>query len=132
MNDSAAATASRPRRAIWAGRILSALPIPMLVYGAGAKLGHERDAVVGLRHLGLPDGVIVPIAVLELVCVVLYVSPRTAVLGAILVTGFMGGAVLAHLRVGEPFITPIVVGTLVWVGLFLRDPRIRALLPLRS
>jgi hypothetical protein len=104
----------------------------MLVYGAAVKLGHAPDAVGGLRHLGLPDGVIAPIGALELVCVLLYVLPRTAVLGAILVTGLMGGAILAHLRVGEPFITPIVVGLLVWAGLVLRDTRLRVLLPVRS
>jgi len=119
-------------RATWAGRILSTLPIPMLVYGAAVKLSHAPDAVVGLRGLGLSDGVIAPIGALELVCVFLYVLPRTAVLGAILVTGLMGGAILAHLRVGDSFITPILVGLMVWAGLFLRDSRLRVLLPLRS
>jgi hypothetical protein len=116
----------------WAGRALSALPLPIMLYGAGAKLMHGPAIVEGFRKLGLPEGVMAPIGVLEIACVLLYTIPRTAVLGAILVSGYMGGAILTHLRVGEPFVTPLVVGLFVWAGLFLRDERIRMLLPVRS
>jgi hypothetical protein len=74
----------------------------------------------------------VRIAIVELACVLLYAIPRTSVLGAILLTGYLGGAISTHVRAGEPFYLPLGVGVIVWLGLFLRDARLRALLPLRS
>jgi hypothetical protein len=74
---------------------------------------------------------LVPIGLLELLCAVLYLVPQTALLGAVLLTGYLGGAVATHLRIGEPFVLPLVLGVLIWAGLWLRDPRLRGLLPLR-
>jgi len=74
----------------------------------------------------------VALGILELACTIIYAIPRTAVLGAILLTGYLGGAILTHLRIGDPFWNPIIPGVLVWLGLYLRDPRLRALAPLRK
>ena len=87
--------------------------------------------VEGFTHLGIPDRLALGLGVLELACTVIYLIPRTAVLGAILLTGYLGGAILTHLRVGDPVIMPAVLGVLVWGGLFLREPRLRELIPLR-
>jgi hypothetical protein len=75
----------------------------------------------------------VPLGAIEICCALLYAIPRTAVLGAVLLTGYLGGAIATHVRVGDPsFVTPLVLGMIAWAGLYLRDPRLRALLPLRS
>jgi hypothetical protein len=84
-----------------------------------------------MEHLQLPDSMVLPLGILELFCVVVYAVPRTAVLGAILLTGYVGGAMLTHLRIGEPVYMHVVLGLLLWLGLFLREPRLRDLLPLR-
>ena len=84
-----------------------------------------------LTHLGLQASLIGPLAALELTCLALYLVPQTSVLGAVLLTGYLGGAILAHLRVGDPFVIQALLGVLVWAGLYLRDTRVRALLPLR-
>jgi len=83
-------------------------------------------------HLGLGESLILPIALLEVASLTIYLVPRTSVLGAILLTGYMGGAILTHLRVGEPPVIQAVLGILVWLGLYLRESRLRALLPLRG
>jgi hypothetical protein len=80
---------------------------------------------------GYPAGVALPLFIVELVCVLLYAIPRTAVLGAILLTGYLGGAVATHVRVGEPWFLPVIFGVLVWLGIYLREPRLRELAPLR-
>jgi hypothetical protein len=132
MTGPAAMSAEESNWSRWAGRVLSALPLPIMLYGGGAKVMHVEKIVEGFRKLGLPQALMAPIGMLEIACVLLYAIPRTNVLGAILMSGYMGGAILTHLRVGEPFVTPIVLGLFVWAGLFLRDERIRMLLPLRS
>jgi hypothetical protein len=118
---------------IWTGRVLSALPILMLVFSASMKLMHHPMMLESLTNkLGFHESALTSIGLLELVCVALYAFPRTAVLGAVLVTGYLGGAIVAHVRVGEPFIPPLLFGVLAWVGLYLRDARLRRLLPLRA
>jgi hypothetical protein len=114
-----------------AGYILTALPAPLLVMSAVMKFLKPEDVVKGFAHLGLPEKLAVGLGVLELACLVLYLIPRTAVLGAILLTGYLGGATFAHLRVGDPFFMPVVLGMIVWGGLFLREARLRALIPLQ-
>jgi hypothetical protein len=91
-------------------------------------------AVQGMTaQFGYPASLIVPIGLLELICVVLYVIPRTAVLGAVLSTGYLGGAIATHVRVSDPaFVGALILGILVWAGLYLREPRLRLLLPLRK
>jgi hypothetical protein len=82
--------------------------------------------------LGYPAGMLPALAGLELLCTVVYLVPRTAALGAVLLTGYLGGAVATHVRVGEAFVVPLLLGVFLWAGLYLRDERIRALLPLRK
>ena len=84
-----------------------------------------------LTHLGYPVHLLLPIGIVEICCVILYVIPRTCVLGAILMTSFLGGATASHVRVDDPFFIPVIVGVLVWLGLLLRDKRLWPLLPLR-
>lgn len=116
----------------WTGRVLSALPVLMLLMSAGMKLSQGEEMVKGfVEHFGYPLGSLVVIGVVEIVCALLYAIPQTSVLGAILLTGYLGGAVATHVRVSEGFESPIVLGIAIWAGLFLRDARVRALLPLR-
>jgi DoxX-like family len=121
---------------LWAGRIVSALPVLFLLFDGAIKLIGIPPVVEAFNQLGYPVSLAPGIGILELACVVIYVIPRTAVLGAILLTGFLGGAIATHVRVGDPLLThdffPIYVGVLVWGGLFLRDARLRALIPIRS
>jgi hypothetical protein len=116
----------------WAGCILSALPV--LLFGFTGAFGLLKPAVSvqGFVHYGYPEGALLRITIVELACAILYAIPRTSVLGAILLTGYLGGATATHLRVGEPFYLPIIVGVVIWLGLYLRDGRLRELIPLRS
>lgn len=117
---------------LWTGRIMSALPVLMILMASVMKLVRVPAVVEGTAHAGFSAGLIVPIGIVELVCVVVYVIPRTAVLGAILLTGLLGGATVTTLRIGDPtFPMPVVLGMLAWGGLYLRDRRVRALIPLR-
>ncbi len=118
-----------PKR-LWAGRILSALPVLMMLFSATLKFVKPAAVVEEFGRLGYPEGVISAIGVLELACTLFYLIPRTTVLGAILLTGYLGGATATHLRVGDQFVPPVLFGALVWGGLYLRDRRLQALLPL--
>ncbi len=117
---------------LWAGRIMSALPVLMLLVSGVMKLVKPAPVVEGFAHLGYPTSLALGLGIIELACIVVYVIPRTSMLGAVLLTGYLGGATATHVRIGEPFLTPIVLGVLVWGGLYLREDRLRALLPLRS
>jgi uncharacterized protein YndB with AHSA1/START domain len=119
------------KKALWAGRVVSALPVLMLLMSAVMKLVKPAPVVEGFTKLGYPEGLALGIGILELVCTALYILPRTSVLGAILLTGYLGGATATHVRVGDPFFTPVLLGVLVWGGLYLRDERLRALLARR-
>jgi len=119
------------KKMLWTGRVISALPVLMLLFSAVMKLVKPAAVVEGMTHLGYPDRLALALGIVELSCTVLYVIPRTAVLGAILLTGYLGGAIATHVRIGEQFIGPALFGVLVWLGLYLRDERLRALLPLR-
>lgn len=116
---------------VWAGRIISALPVLALLMSGTMKLVKAAAVVEGFPKLGYPESLALPLGIVELACTALYVIPQTSVLGAILLTGYLGGATATHVRIGEPFFAPIVLGMLVWGGLYLRDVRLRALLPLR-
>ena len=129
---SATHTAPVSTKRLWAGRIMSALPVLMLLFSGVMKLVKPASVVEEFARLGYPDSVALGIGILEIVCTVVYVIPRTSMLGAILLTGYLGGATATHVRIGDPFFFPIVFGVLVWGGLFLRDDRLRALIPLRS
>jgi DoxX-like family len=121
---------------LWAGRIMSALPALFLVMDGVMKLAKPDFVVKATVQLGYPESVIFGLGIVVLVCVILYVVPRTAVLGAILLTGYLGGAVATHLRVGDPLfshtLSPVYFAVLLWGGLYLREERLRALIPLRS
>jgi hypothetical protein len=119
-----------------AGHVISAIPVLFLLFDSVIKLMVIDPVVESFGQLGYPVSVSLGIGLVELICLVLYVIPRTSVLGAVLLTGYLGGAVATHVRVGSPVFThilfPIYVAALVWGGLFLREPRLRALVPLRS
>jgi hypothetical protein len=125
------AEAAPGKGSIWAGWIVGAVPALMMVVSAGMKLARVPAVVESWgAQFGYPEGSLLAIGLLELFCAVLYLIPRTAVLGAILVTGYLGGAVATHVRVGEvAFVAPAAFGVLAWGGLYLRDSRLRALLP---
>jgi hypothetical protein len=120
------------KKALWAGRVISAIPVLMLTISAVVKLMRPVALVPEFERLQIPWRLAVPIGIVELACTIIYVIPKTAVLGAILLTAYLGGAVLTHLRIGDPFWSPIMFGVPIWAGLYLRDPRLRALLPLRK
>jgi hypothetical protein len=96
------------------------------------KLKDGPEVMKGIAHLGLPESMVVPLAILEISCVVIYLIPVTSVLGAILLTGYTGGAICTHWRVGDPFFMQIVLGILIWLGLYLREDRLKALIPFRK
>jgi hypothetical protein len=120
------------KKMLWAGRILSALPVLLMVLGGTFGLLKPAAVAPQFAHYNYPDGALLRITIVEIACAIIYAIPRTSVLGAILLTGYLGGATATHVRVGEPFVLPVIVGIVVWAGLFLRDDRIRALIPLRS
>jgi DoxX-like protein len=120
------------KKTLWAGYIMSALPVLMLLFSASMKLLQLSAAVEGFAHLGYPDYVALPLGIVELTCTILYVIPNTSALGAILLTGYLGGATATHVRVGEPFFFSIALGVFIWGGLYVRDARLRALIPLRN
>jgi hypothetical protein len=119
------------KKMLWTGRIMSAVPVLMLLMSAVMKFAKPPPVVESFAHLGLPGSLSLGLGMLELACTVVYLIPQTAVLGAILLTGYLGGATVTTLRVGDPFFAPIIFGVLLWGGLFLRDPRLRSLIPLR-
>ena len=116
---------------LWTGRVISALPVLALVMSAVMKFVQPPDVAKGFEHLGWPMSLAIALGILELTCTVIYVIPQTSVLGAILLTGYLGGATATHVRISDNFVAPIIIGVLVWLGLYLRDPRLRALIPLR-
>jgi DoxX-like protein len=129
-------TAPISNKGLWAGRVVSGLAVLFLLFDSLIKVMKLHLAVEGTTALGYPATVVRGIGIIELVCLVLYVIPRTSVFGAILLTGYLGGAIATHVRVGSPLLThtlfPIYVALLIWGGLFLRDCRLRALIPLRD
>jgi len=122
-------------KALWAGRILSGLVVLFLLFDGAIKLVPIDAVTESLAQLGYPVNLAQGLGILVLVCTVIYVIPRTSVLGAILLTGLLGGAIATHLRVGDPIFTHLLfgayLGVMVWGGLFLRDERVRTLIPLR-
>lgn len=120
--------AAIPSRRVWAGRILSGVAVAFLSFDAFAKLIKAAPVIAATLELGYPESTIVPIGVLLAIGVVLYAIPKTSLLGAIYLTGYLGGAIATHVRVGSPLAThtlfPVYVATLVWGGLALRNPRL--------
>jgi hypothetical protein len=123
--------------AVWAGRIMSGLVIAFLLFDGAVKLVPIAPVTETMEQLGYPVSATLArgLGVLTLVCTVLYLVPQTSVLGAILLTGYLGGAIATHLRVGSPIFSHLLfglyLGLMVWGGLYLRDPWLRTLIPLR-
>jgi hypothetical protein len=118
-------------RIVWVGWIVTVVLSLLLLFSAVMKLVGGPEVKEGLAHLGLPERLVVPLAILEAACTVLYLIPATSVLGAVLLAGYMGGAICTHWRVGDPFYLQILIAILIWVGVYLREPRLHALIPLR-
>lgn len=125
-------TGTRPSTAWWVGTILTALVVAFLVFDAAVKFTANSAVVSAFAELGYPLSLAPVIATLEIVCLVVYLVPRTSVLGALLWTGYLGGAIATHLRVGNPLFShtlfPIYVAVLIWGGLVLRDADLRVFL----
>ena len=126
-------TTSKSRR--WAGLIVSGLAALFLLVDGGAKLVKPGPVVEGTVRLGYSESVIIPLGIVLLVSTILYLIPATSILGAILITGYLGGAVATHVRFYEgtfPVVFPVIIGVLIWFGLYLRDAQLRTLIPLRN
>jgi hypothetical protein len=123
------------KKRVWTGRGISAFLALFLVFDSVIKFIKPAPVVEAFAHLGLPASLSVGIGILLLACTAVYLIPNTSVLGAILLTGYLGGAVAIHLRAGDPLFShvlfPVYMGVLLWAGIFLRDDRLRALVPLR-
>ncbi len=117
---------------VWTGRVITVLVSPLFLFSAAMKFMGGADVKEGMAHLGLPESMIIPLGILEASCTVIYLIPMTSVLGAVLLTGYLGGAICTHWRVGDPFLGQFAIGLVVWLGIYLREPRLRALIPLRK
>ena len=127
--------ASGSKAALWTGRIISGLVTLMLLFDAVMKLIQPKNLLEECAKLGIPESALAGIAIALLASVVLYAVPATAVLGSILLTGYLGGAVMTHVRVEDPpwkIAMPVIFGALVWLGPYLRDARLRTLVPIRQ
>src|SRR5438105_2113403 len=114
----------------WTGRVLSALAVMFLIFDGVIKLTRHPMVLEASAQLGLRPATIIPIGILLLACTLVYMIPRTRIVGAVLLTGYLGGAVATQVRVGNPVfetLFPIIVAAVVWAGLFVRDQRLRAL-----
>ena len=127
-------TTSSPSSAgmLWTGRVLSGLGALALLASAAMKLSHSTQIVDSWTAFGFPIETLTPIGVEELLSTILYLIPQTSLLGLVLLTGHLGGAIATHVHAGQNFAPPLIVALLVWGGLYLRESRLRALLPLRS
>jgi hypothetical protein len=118
---------------LWSGRVLSTLAVLFLLFDITMHLLRPSFVIAGTKQVGFPVSAILPLGIIQLVCLILYLIPRTSVLGAILWTGYLGGAVATHVRIGDPLFShilfPTYIAALLWGGLWLRDQRLRALIP---
>jgi ABC-type transport system involved in cytochrome c biogenesis permease component len=132
--ESQAAPISKKR--LWVGRIMSGVAVLFLLFDSSTKLLQVEAVMKAAAQIGYPPSTMFPIGLILLVCVVVYLIPRTAVLGAVLLTGYLGGAVATHVRVGDPLLShtffPIYFAVLIWGGLYLRDRRVRAAIARRD
>jgi hypothetical protein len=130
-------TAALPGKEIWTGRVMSGLAAAFLLLDGLMKLARPAPVVEATVHqLGFPSGTILVMGMLLLISTTVYMMPRTAMLGAILLTAYLGGAVAAQVRVGDPLfretLFPVYIAALVWGGLYLRERRLRTLVPIRK
>jgi hypothetical protein len=133
---SAINTASPSNARLWTGRVLTTLTTLFLVFDGVMKLFQPQPVTQAMTQLGFPLHLSVPIGIILLVCTLLYALPRTAVFGAMLLTGYLGGAIVVQMRIDAPLLSttlfPIYFAVLLWAGIYLREPRLRALIPIRS
>lgn len=125
-------TSTYSKAMLWTGYVISALPGLLLLSSGINAMTKSPMVVEGTAHLGYSVNIVPTIGILAIISTILYAIPRTAVLGAILLTGYLGGAVASHLRIGETPVPAVVIGILFWGGLYLRDERVRNLIPFRS
>jgi hypothetical protein len=116
----------------WIGLVVSVIATLPFIFSVYGKLASGPAVVEGMGKVGIPMELLKPLALIEACCVIIYLVPRTAVLGAILFTGYIGGTIITHMRIGDNFLMQITLGILVWLGIYLRDGRIRELIPLRK
>jgi len=116
----------------WLGWVLTVLPSAVLIMSAGFKFSGDKTVTEGLQKMSWGPNLAVPLGITELACTILYLIPQTSVLGAILLTGYMGGAIATHISLEESFVFQAVFGVVIWLGIFLREPRLRAILPIRT
>lgn len=127
-----AAPSRRGLKSVIAGRVITGIALAFMTFDVGVKLSGAKQAVEGTAQLGFDPSIVLPLGLIQLACLILYVIPRTAPLGATLLTAYLGGAVAIHLRLGNPMFThmlsPVYVAIFLWGGLYLRDARVRAAL----
>jgi hypothetical protein len=123
-----------PSKAMWwTGVVLSVVPALLLLFSGVMKFTPPNEEMLkGMDHIGWTLDKAKVLGVLEITCTVLYLIPQTAMIGAILLTGYMGGAIATHLRVGDAFVVQAVIPVILWLGLYLREPRLRSLIPWRT
>ena len=117
---------------VWTGRVLTGVVSLLFFFSAAMKFVGGAEVKEGMAHLGLPESMTIPLGILEAACTVIYLIPATSVLGAILLAGYMGGAICTHWRVGDPFVGQIAIALVIWLAIYLREPRLKALIPLRK
>lgn len=126
-------TTAPSKASFWIGWVLSVLPCLLLFMSATMKLSQSEEVIMELGEGGYDPNTILPIGMAELASTVLYLIPQTAVLGAILLVGYLGGATATHVAAGDGmFWSPVLIGIVLWLGLYLREPRLRALVPWRK
>lgn len=134
--DATSQVTSPSKGSIWTGRVISALIVLFLLFDGVLKFMKPAPVVETFAHLGLSISLANPLGIILIVCALLYAIPQTSILGAILLSGYLGGAVCTHLRVGDPLFShilfPTYMGALLWLAIYLRDVRLRALIPFRS
>ena len=123
---------SGSKASLWTGRVISGFIILFMLFDGGAKVVRFAPYVEGTVKAGFADNLVVPLGIVSLVCAILYAIPQTSILGGILLAAYFGGATATHVRLGQPFWFPIVFGILTWLALYLREPRLRKLIPLRT
>lgn len=127
-------SSANPKALTWAGWVLTLLPVPLFAMSAVSKFTRAEEAVKGMAQFGYAESILLPLGVVEVTGVVLFLIPQTAVLGAVLLTGYLGGAAATHIRVADypHAVIPVALGAILWLALVFRDPRMRQLLPWRS
>jgi hypothetical protein len=120
------------KKSTWIGWTLTTLAFAVFALSASMKFAGGPQVLDMFGHLGWQPSALVPLGILELSCALLYLVPRVSVLGAIILTGYLGGAIATHVRLGEPVVMHVFIGLFIWGGLYLREPRLRELLPLRK